>query len=90
MPGPLQGVKVIEMAGIGPARNPAQDALARGSFAHVAGAYQPVPTPRFSRTVSELPGAPRASREVADEILQQAGIDAAAIDALRCSGVVQP
>ena len=62
--------------------------VARGSFVPVAGAWQPAPAPRFNRTVSDMPGAPRASPEAAEEILREAGLDAVAIDVLRRSGVV--
>lgn len=62
---------------------------ARKAFAEVAGAWQPAPAPRFSRTASELPLAPRSNREAADEVLREAGLDRAAMDALRAAGVVQ-
>lgn len=62
---------------------------ARKAFAEVAGAWQPAPAPRFSRTVSELPPAPCPNSEAANEVLLEAGLDRAAIDALRAAGVVQ-
>jgi alpha-methylacyl-CoA racemase len=62
---------------------------ARASFAQVAGAWQPTPAPRFSRTASELPAGPRTTMADADEVLRQAGLAPADIQALRDSGVVQ-
>lgn len=61
---------------------------ARGTFKEVAGAWQPASAPRFSRTVSDFPAAPRADSEVAREILLESGLDLTAIDALRSAGVV--
>ncbi len=59
---------------------------ARATFREVAGTWQPAPVPRFSRTVSELPPAPR--RDAAVEVLVQAGFDTASIATLRNSGAV--
>ncbi|MFC6283484.1 MULTISPECIES: CaiB/BaiF CoA transferase family protein [Polaromonas] len=62
---------------------------ARGTFVDVAGAWQPAPAPRFSRTASALPAAPRASSEAANEVLREAGLDHAAVEALRAAGALQ-
>ncbi|MES2399086.1 MAG: CaiB/BaiF CoA-transferase family protein [Pseudomonadota bacterium] len=59
---------------------------ARGTFAEVAGSWQPAPVPRFSRTTSELPAAPRT--DTAAEILTEAGLAPQDIQALRDSGAV--
>jgi alpha-methylacyl-CoA racemase len=61
---------------------------ARATFTEVAGAWQPAPAPRFSRTASDVPAAPRAGCDVAREILLESGLDLAAIDALHSAGVV--
>lgn len=64
-------------------------AQARGGFVEVDGVVQPAPAPRFSRSV---PGAPRRAPELGehgDEVLAEAGYDAAAIAALRAEGVVR-
>jgi alpha-methylacyl-CoA racemase len=64
-------------------------AQARGGFVEVDGVVQPAPAPRFSRSV---PAAPRRAPEVGqhgDEVLAEAGYDAAAIAALRAEGVVR-
>lgn len=62
---------------------------ARGTFVDVAGAWQPAPAPRFSRTANALPAAPRAGSEAANEVLREAGLDYAAIEALRAAGALQ-
>jgi alpha-methylacyl-CoA racemase len=59
---------------------------ARNTFTKVAGSWQPSPTPRFSRTVSDLPPAPRT--DAAAEVLAEAGLDPQGIEALRKSGAV--
>ncbi|MES2191295.1 MAG: CaiB/BaiF CoA-transferase family protein [Pseudomonadota bacterium] len=59
---------------------------ARGTFAEVAGSWQPAPVPRFSRTTSELPAAPRT--DTAAEVLTEAGLAPQDIQALRDSGAV--
>jgi len=62
---------------------------ARGTFVEVGdGAYQPAPAPRFERTVSELPGAPRNDSATTEAILQQAGLSVDDITALRKEEVV--
>jgi alpha-methylacyl-CoA racemase len=64
-------------------------AQARGAFVEIGGVVQPAPAPRFSRSV---PGAPRRAPQVgehSDEVLAEAGCDAAAIAALRAKGVVR-
>ena len=64
-------------------------AQARGGFVEVDGVVQPAPAPRFSRSV---PAAPRRAPELGehgDEVLAEAGYDAAAIAALRAEGVVR-
>ena len=61
-------------------------AQARGAFVTVDGVPQPAPAPRFDRSV---PDAPRAAPRVGAhtrEVLAEAGLDAAAIDALLVSG----
>jgi alpha-methylacyl-CoA racemase len=61
---------------------------ARGSFVEIAGVSQAAPAPRFSRTVSSLPHAPRPAGSDTLEVLREAGYDDAAIEALRRSGAL--
>lgn len=61
----------------------------RGAFVDIDGVVQPAPAPRFDRTPA---GAPRAAPTVGahtDELLAEAGYDAAAIAALRAQGAVR-
>lgn len=61
----------------------------RGAFIEIDGVVQPAPAPRFDRTPAGMPrGAPAAGAH-SDEILAEAGYDAAAIAALRAQGVVK-
>jgi alpha-methylacyl-CoA racemase len=59
---------------------------ARGSFREIAGVTQPGPAPRFSRTEPGEPSPPPAAGAHTDEILDELGLDAAEIDALRQAG----
>jgi alpha-methylacyl-CoA racemase len=61
---------------------------ARGSFVEIAGVPQAAPAPRFSRTESSLPHAPRPAGSDTVDVLREAGYDDAAIEALRRSGVL--
>ncbi len=61
----------------------------RAAFVEIDGVVQPAPAPRFDRTPA---GQPRPAPVVgahSDEILAEAGFDAAAIAALRAEGVVR-
>lgn len=58
----------------------------RSTFTEVAGTWQPAPVPRFSRTASDLPGAPRT--DAGAEILAEAGFDTKSMEALRSCGAV--
>jgi len=64
-------------------------ARARGAFVSVAGVVQPAPAPRFDRTPAALPRPAPASGLHTDEVLHEAGFDAAAIAALRAAGVAR-
>jgi alpha-methylacyl-CoA racemase len=62
--------------------------IARGTFANVGGVTQPAPAPRFSRSI---PGAPEPAQppgQHTDALLEELGLDATRIAALRASGVV--
>ncbi len=58
---------------------------ARGTFVEHAGAVQPAPAPRLSRTAGELRRPPPHPGEHTDEIVAELGLDAAA---LRASGAI--
>jgi alpha-methylacyl-CoA racemase len=61
----------------------------RSAFVEIDGVVQPAPAPRFSRTPADMPrGAPEVGTH-SDEVLAEAGFDAAAIAALRAQGVVR-
>jgi alpha-methylacyl-CoA racemase len=63
-------------------------ARARGGYVEVAGAPQPAPAPRFSRTPGAVrqPG-PRRGQHTA-EVLRECGLDAGEIEKLRAAGVI--
>jgi alpha-methylacyl-CoA racemase len=60
----------------------------RGTFVEVAGITQPAPAPRFSRTQAEIQRPPSHAGQHTDEILTEAGIDAARIAELRETGAI--
>ena len=60
----------------------------RGTFVELNGFAQPGPAPRFSRSTPEPPRPPPAIGAETEEVLQEAGFDRAAIDALRRAGVI--
>jgi alpha-methylacyl-CoA racemase len=62
--------------------------VARGTFVDVGGITQAAPAPRFDRTPPATPGPAVAPGQHTDEILAEAGFDAAAIARLRASGAV--
>jgi alpha-methylacyl-CoA racemase len=57
----------------------------RGTFIAVDGVTQPAPAPRYSRTGTEAPTAPRRD---ADALLAELGYDPARIAALRADGII--
>ena len=61
----------------------------RAAFIEVDGVPQPAPAPRFDRTPTGLPRASPPVGAHSDEVLGEAGYDAAAIAALRAEGVVR-
>jgi alpha-methylacyl-CoA racemase len=61
---------------------------ARRTFVEREGAIQPAPAPRFSRTASEIGGAPPLRGEHTDAVLQEWGFGAADIAALRTAGAI--
>jgi alpha-methylacyl-CoA racemase len=61
---------------------------ARGTFVEVAGVTQPAPAPRFSRTEAQVQRPPAHAGQHTEEILAEAGLDAADISKLRSSGAV--
>jgi len=69
-----------------PAHRHARD---RAAFVEIDGVVQPAPAPRFDRTPAGTPrGAPAVGAH-SDQVLGEAGYDAAAIAALRAEGVVK-
>jgi alpha-methylacyl-CoA racemase len=63
-------------------------ARARAAFVEIDGAVQPAPTPRFSRTPSDVPTiAPKVGAHT-DDLLAEAKFSADDITALRAAGVV--
>ncbi len=61
---------------------------ARGTFAEVGGAIQPMPAPRYSTTVVDAPRAAPVAGSDADAVLARLGYDAGRIAALRAAGVL--
>ncbi len=61
---------------------------ARDTYVEVGGVPQPAPAPRFSRTPASLARPPAAAGAHTDEVLRDAGLDAAEIDVLRSGGAV--
>jgi len=62
--------------------------LARGTFTDVAGAPQPAPAPRFSRSSTVVQGPPVPPGEHTDTALHDWGIDAADVERLKSSGAI--
>jgi alpha-methylacyl-CoA racemase len=62
--------------------------VARAAFVDVAGARQPAPAPRFSRTPGGVDRPPPRPGAHTDDVLTELGFDAEAIDALRDRGIV--
>jgi alpha-methylacyl-CoA racemase len=60
----------------------------RGVFVEVNGFAQPAPAPRFSRSQPEAPRPPPALGADTQAVLEEAGFDRAAIDALRRAGAI--
>ncbi|MFO1293028.1 MAG: CaiB/BaiF CoA-transferase family protein [Rubrivivax sp.] len=64
-------------------------ARARAAFVELDGVVQPAPAPRFDRTPAPPPRAAPAVGAHTEELLAEAGYDAAAVAALRAQGVVR-
>lgn len=62
-------------------------AAARGAFIDIGGVVQPAPAPRFSRSTAARPGPAPEPGAHTRELLAEAGLDAAQIDALLAAGV---
>ncbi len=62
--------------------------VARGTFVEVAGATQPAPAPRFSRTVAEVDSPPAHAGQHSRPILADWGFDSARIESLVAGGAV--
>jgi alpha-methylacyl-CoA racemase len=60
----------------------------RGTYVEIAGVVQPGPAPRFSRTPSSVPVPPAHAGQHTDEVLAEAGLDAARIAELRATGAI--
>ena len=61
--------------------------VARNTFIEIAGAVQPAPAPRFSRTTVQMPDAPAHAGSHSREVLAKWGIKN--IDDLLARGVVK-
>jgi len=61
----------------------------RGVFTDIDGVDQPLPAPRFSRTVPEIPEPPTAADENTNEILSDWGLPQSEIEALHECGAVK-
>jgi alpha-methylacyl-CoA racemase len=97
--GPLGGIKIVEMAGIGPdvcfapvlsmteaPHHP--ENRARGSFTEVDGVVQPAPAPKFSRTRAQVQGPPSEPGQDTESALADWGFEPAEIEALRKEGLI--
>jgi alpha-methylacyl-CoA racemase len=62
--------------------------VARGTFAEVGGATQPMPAPRYSATETDVPRAAPAVGSDADAVLAALGYDADRIAAVRAAGAL--
>ncbi len=62
--------------------------VARGTFVEVAGATQPAPAPRFSRTVAEIDSPPAHAGQHSRQILADWGFDSDRIESLLAGGAV--
>jgi alpha-methylacyl-CoA racemase len=60
----------------------------RGTFVEIAGAMQPAPAPRFSRSAAEVTMPPAHAGQHSVDILRDWGFDEGRIDALVASGAV--
>jgi alpha-methylacyl-CoA racemase len=60
----------------------------RGIFVELNGFAQPGPAPRFSRSEPDAPRPPPQTGADTEEVLQEAGFDPAAIEALRRAGAI--
>ena len=78
---------VAPVLGLGEAPNHPHN-KARGTFVEVAGVVQPAPAPRFSRTPGEIRGVSPEPGQDTNAILQDVGLTAAEIAALRAQGAV--
>ncbi len=63
--------------------------VARGTFADVGGAVQPMPAPRYSTTPNAAPSPAPATGSDGDALLTELGYDASRIAALRSSGAIR-
>jgi alpha-methylacyl-CoA racemase len=62
--------------------------LARGTFVEVAGAVQPAPAPRFSRTPAEVDTPPQLAGANTDRVLADWGVSPDELAALRASAAI--
>lgn len=61
----------------------------RGTYIELDGVTQPAPAPRFSRTASKVQHGLRQAGEDSESALSEMGVDAATIQTLKASGVLQ-
>jgi alpha-methylacyl-CoA racemase len=62
--------------------------VARGTFVEVAGAVQPAPAPRFSRTQAEVDTPPQLAGANTDQVLADWGVTPEELAALRASAAI--
>ena len=60
--------------------------VARGTFAEIGGAIQPMPAPRYSVTVNDVPSPARVAGSEGESVLAALGYDQSQVDALRDEG----
>lgn len=83
----LEGLDACAMAVLSPAEAAEHPQMkARGSFADIAGIRQPVPAPRFSRSVTDLPEGPRQQGADTRAALADWGMESSWIERLCQSG----
>ena len=99
--GPLAGLRIVELGGIGPgpfasmllsemgADVPQHPHMkARGTFLELDGVVQPAPAPRFSRTRPEIRHSAGSAGQQADDALGDWGFSPAEVAALRACGAL--
>ncbi|MFV2039385.1 MAG: CaiB/BaiF CoA transferase family protein, partial [Acidimicrobiales bacterium] len=85
----MEGTDVCFAPVLSPAEAPVHPHnAARGTFVEVAGAMQPAPAPRFSRTPGEISAPPPHPGQHTDEVLAAWGFEMYEITRLRATGAI--